>query len=345
VRLLNGNTHKKIGVLACALASTVPVVNSSPILNNSYIDLPKGISIVGLAIAGVAALLADADCKESKIHKINPITGIAGQGIEWVRGAFNLIIKIFFTFGIAFFLFVRSSEIMKQLSTIAYLRPYTDFIIYGLIVLFILLGLANDRALKSIPIVGLIYTELSSVIYRAAVMVKRAFITLCYVGTGIFIIIYNTVHGHDMVLYLSGLVLIAVIVFPHRSFTHSILEGFPIITFVAISILDRLGYGHFSGAFFIGYASHMLLGDVFTNDGVPLFYLIPRTLEITGVDAQMSRYTWYTIIDRILKFKIRIPIMATGTKSGNLLETAYVTALLGITIVSFIKYGASIRLI
>lgn len=55
---------------------------------------------------------------------------------------------------------------------------------------------------------------------------------------------------------------------PHRTFSHSI-EGFVL----ASLIFYNLGFYSGNGwAFAVGYASHLWLSDIFTSEGVPLFY-------------------------------------------------------------------------
>jgi inner membrane protein len=59
----------------------------------------------------------------------------------------------------------------------------------------------------------------------------------------------------------------------HRTFSHSLLSIF-VIYFLLKEIESIINISHISFFATLGYASHTFLGDLFTKQGVPLFYPI-----------------------------------------------------------------------
>jgi len=79
---MNGRSHQKIAMLSYAIVATIPAINSIGLFNNKYIQVPMGISLIGLGISGLAGLLVDADSQHSKISHMNPLTSTSNKVIH-----------------------------------------------------------------------------------------------------------------------------------------------------------------------------------------------------------------------------------------------------------------------
>ncbi|RCX10409.1 LexA-binding, inner membrane-associated putative hydrolase, partial [Anaerobacterium chartisolvens] len=170
----------------------------------------------------------------------------------------------------------------------------------------------------------------------------RAVMFLAYAGCGAAILIYNLNSTGDGVVYLAGLLLIATAIFPHRSFLHST-EGLVLYSICAFYLAGKLGYAYLGNAFFLGYASHLYLADMFTKEGIPLS-VIPMILKKAGVHKVLKKYTLYRAVYGVLDIRLRLPLSSTGSKSGDRLEGAYVLLLLIACAAAFLISGAGISI-
>lgn len=356
-----GWTHFKVGVTTCAIAATVPALSGLSLISNKFINIsmPGEITLAGLVTAGIAAYLTDADSQHSKINQMNPATGLINEGIEKTEAIIKDLVKFLITFSLAYLLFRYSPNLISELAAIvsnstkatipalarvSNARIAASFIIYSLAALLVISGVTNESFIKGIPVIGDAYKSIISGIEAASSLLKRLAMIVVYAGTGIWVMLYNYQYNNEFGMYVVGFLAIAIAIFPHRSFMHSVLEGLPIVTFSAAYVLTKLGYPSLTGAFFIGYASHILLTDIFTKEGVPLSVL-PKVLEKTGLHGKLNKYKIYELLHAILSVRLRIPLMSTGTKMGNKLEFIYSTAMFFIAVAVYAVYGGVIRII
>ncbi|MEW9123796.1 MAG: metal-dependent hydrolase [Thermotaleaceae bacterium] len=334
--------HIKIGVLSYILVNTLPYFSKIPFIHGGRGE----ITVAAACAAGAAALMVDADSQHSKINQLNPITGTAnkaiGSGEEFLRN----ILKMVFTIGTGITILYLREEIYSALYSIQQLRSYINWIIYGAAALFLLLGISGkngERKLRNIPILGKAYKGVLSIINQGGNLLKRSLMVISYGGVSLWILRYNYYHSQDPMLYIIGGLFIAAVIFPHRSFFHS-LEGLLVFGAAVTYLTRKIGYPQLNQAFIIGYFSHIYLADILTKEGVPLSS-IPMIFEKIGLHKLFKRYVLYRTIHKILSTRLRLPIMSTGTTSGNVIEEAYSLSLLVLSVVSFMVFGAEIRLI
>lgn len=155
-----------------------------------------------------------------------------------------------------------------------------------------------------------IITFLSIIIIESKLthnVLRKIFLSL------IFILLAGCLYLIKAQIYLILFILILSI-FPwlkHRSFSHSIFS-IGVIYFILnqIELLYNISHLSFFGT--LGYSSHILLGDLFTKQGVPLFY---------------------PISDK----KISLGFLRVGGFISNLLEILFILVLLSLIIYSIIK--------
>lgn len=337
---MNGRAHWKIATLSCAIVSIIPVVNKLAIFNNKFIHVPSGVSIVGLGIAAIAGLAVDADSQHSMINHMNPVTGSANGIIGMVENLLKLAVRLILGVGMGWIVYKYSKVIIHQLEAIKAVKQYATIITYTLAGLLVFCGIASERILIRIPIIGLLYSSISGVIDSGANVVKRVSNFIIYGGSAAFIIIYNMRNTNDINLYIIALLLIAIAIFPHRTFLHSI-EGTVVFSISISYLLNKIGYKYLTGYFVVGYLSHIYWADSLTKEGVPLFstpIILKMILEKFGIKNN--------VIDRLAKFKIRLPpSVSTGSPTGNLFETVYIFALVVVVIIAYKVYGPAIRII
>lgn len=339
-----GKSHLKIGVLSGVMVATVPILNSFPLFNNQFIHVPKGINVAGVALAALGALMVDADSQHSKINHMNVATGVFNEGVGFLEKILKTIINMIFTAGLGAFILYNSSTFIKQISAISKLRPYAYYITFGVAYMLILAGIMGIRIARYIPLFGAIYVLITEAIANIAALLKRAWMFLIYVGGGICIMYYNFSHLNDPMIYLIGFLCIAIAIFPHRSFLHSI-EGVILFTIAASYVLYKIGYGYLNGYFFIGYASHIYWADIFTAEGVP-FSIIPMLLKRLKLKDVLMKFKAYRIIDKILNIRLRVPPhVRTGSEGGNAFEAIYVFSFLILAVLAFDKYGGVIKIL
>ncbi|MTI53771.1 metal-dependent hydrolase [Geosporobacter ferrireducens] len=337
-----GRTHFQVGILSYVLASTVPHIANLPVIGGGRGE----INIAAACIAGAAALMADVDSQHSKINQMNPVVGSANKLVDTGEDILKRLLSIIFTLGIGSGILFFRSDIIKMLWYFDKIKPYAEGITYGAAAFFLILGVCGregTRVLTKLPLIGNIYTGITTGINKGSALLKRMMMIIIYGGAGLWIIGYNASHGKDPYLYLVGALFIAAVIFPHRSFFHSI-EGFLIFTAAVSYLSNRIGYPEFRYAFMIGYISHLYFTDIFTKEGVPLSVL-PRILEKIGLHKRLRKFKLYSLLHQVLSIRLRVPLISTGTKLGNIFEKGYVLTLLVTSIVSFVIFDGSIKLI
>lgn len=340
---MNGGAHWKIASLSYAIIATVPILTALPIFNNSVLHIAKGVSLVELSVAAIAGMAVDADTEHSKISHMNPALNAVNGVIGFIENIIKFIIKVIIGLGLGLLIFKYSKPIINNISSIKSIKQYATLITYSLAAIFIFAGVANERILKKIPVVGFIYKQISISINKITNILKRLCYFFIYAGSGAFLIMYNFNHLNDKNLYIIAVLLIAIAIFPHRSFLHSI-EGIIVFTISISYLLEKIGLGSLKGAFVIGYTSHIYWADIFTKEGVPLLStprLIVKALKKLGFHGKYLK-----VLDRISNFNLKLPpFISTGSVSGNLFEAVYVLVLLAIAIISYKTYGGQIRII
>jgi len=334
---MNGKSHQKIAMLSYAIVATIPMVNSLPLFNNKYIHVPMGISLVGLATAGLSGLLVDADSQHSKINHMNPLSGTSNKVISDIEKLLKVLLRILLGVGLGSTILWYSKTIIGEFEGIKYISKYAQIITYAISFIFIVLGITSERNFKRIPIIGPVYKKLSSIISVESNDFIRITIFLSYALSSAILAIYNFTNLKDPNIYLICILLIGIATFPHRTFLHSI-EGVTIFTISASYVFNKLGYEYLTGCFFVGYVSHIYWADIFTKEGVPVLSMprfIAELLRKLGFHNKLVH-----VLEKIGKFKLKLPPhITTGSDTGNLFEVIYILILFVIVVIGFVSYG------
>ncbi|MCB2295043.1 metal-dependent hydrolase [Clostridium algoriphilum] len=340
---MNGSSHQKIAMLSYAIVATIPIINSMPIFSNKYIHVPMGISLIGLGTAALAGLIVDADSQNSKISRMNPLTGTSNKIISNIDNSLKLLLRLLLGVGFGALILWYSKTIIGSLIKIKYIGKYAEMCTYFMSFIFIVLGVINEKSFKKIPIIGFVYKKLSSTISVGSNNFKRIAMFLTYIGSSIILAIYNFTNLNDAFIYLICILLICIATFPHRTFLHSI-EGVTIFTISASYVFNKLGYEYLTGCFFVGYVSHIYWADIFTKEGVPILSMprfIAELLKRLGLHNK-----FVNILEKIGRFKLKLPPhITTGSDTGNLFEVIYIIALFIVAVIGFSVYGGGFRVI
>jgi len=340
---MNGRSHQKIAMLSYAIVATVPIINSMTIFNNRYIHVPMGISLIGLCTASLSGLLVDADSQNSKINHMNPLTGTSNKVVNNIEKLLKLFLRLFLGIGLCALTLIYSTTIISQLARINYIGSYAKLCTYFMAFIFLVIGITNEKFYKKIPIIGLIYKKISSIISKGSNNFKRTTMFLTYISSSAILVLYNITNANDIFIYIICILLICIAVFPHRSFLHSI-EGIIVFTISASYIFNKLGYEYLTGCFFVGYVSHIYLGDIFTKEGIPILSS-PRFIVVLLKKIGIHNNFIYAF-EKIGKFKLKLPPhITTGSDTGNLFEVIYIIVLIIIVIMSLKVYGGQFRII
>ncbi|MGH4051240.1 MAG: metal-dependent hydrolase [Clostridium sp.] len=352
---MNGRSHQKIAMLSYAIVATIPAINSMIIFNNRYIRIPMGITLMGLGAAAVSGLIVDADSQNSMISQINPLTSASTKVINNIGDLLRLLLRLLLGLGSCALILWYITPITNWLTSIKYIGEfshiysyenihlYAKVFTYFLSLIFLILGLTNERIYKKIPIIGSVYRKLSKSISKSSHNFKRITLMLTYVIVSIILAIYNYTNINDIYVYLICILLICIAAFPHRSFLHSI-EGVIVFTISASYVFDKLGQKYLTGCFFIGYISHIYWADIFTKEGVP-FLSLPRFIA-QALKKLGFRNIFVITLEKIGKLKLRLPPhISTGSEYGNLFEVIYILFLFTVAIIGFLVYGVDFRLI
>lgn len=332
-----GKTHLKIGILSYCLVLTIPLFAAVPYITQN------GISLVQIIIAGIAALMPDADSQHSYINRLNPVTGAANKAVDVSESILIKIISFSFTIGIGGLIIFNPGTLIKMFISAGISYNKSKILVYLIGVILVLLGLVGikgERILKRIPIVGYIYKLVIKNTKSITSIIRKYLLKLIYISIGAWIILYNVNKYNDFNLYLIGTIFLGIAVFPHRSFLHST-EGLIALTIAVHYLSNKIGYVQATPAFFIGYFSHLYLADIFTKEGIPLS-IMPRILKKTGIHAVMKKFKVYMIIYKIINIRLVVPIMSTGSKKGDLIENSYVFALVAAFIIAAVKFNIEI---
>ncbi|MFT5872063.1 MAG: hypothetical protein ACI8WT_000990 [Clostridium sp.] len=340
---MNGKSHQKIAMISYAIVATIPVINAMPIFNNKYIHIPMGISIIGLFTAGMAGLLVDADSQHSKINHMNPLTGTSNKVISGIDKLLKLFLRLLLGVGIGALILLYSKTIIDTLTRMKYIGMYAHIFTYSMSFIFIVLGVTNEKIFKKIPLIGLVYKKISAMISVNSHNFKRKTMFLTYACSSIVLAIYNFTNLNDINIYIICILLICIVIFPHRTFLHSI-EGVTIFTISASYIFNKLGYEYLTGCFFVGYVSHIYWADILTKEGVPILSsprLIAELLKKMNLHNKFVHF-----LERIGKFKLKLPPhITTGSDTGNLFEVIYIIVLFVVAVIGFSVYGGDFRVI
>ncbi|MGH4121981.1 MAG: metal-dependent hydrolase [Clostridium sp.] len=340
---MNGKSHQKIAMLSYAIVATIPIVNSMPIFNNEYIHIPMGISLIGLATAGLAGLVVDADSQHSKINHMNPLTSASNKVINNLEKILKLLLRLFLGVGLGALILWYSKTIIWELEKIKFIGEYAYIFTYFTSFILIVLGVTNERFFKKIPVIGSIYKKLSAIISVGSNDFIRISIFLTYAGSSLILAIYNFTNLNDSNIYLICILLIGIATFPHRTFLHS-LEGVAIFNISASYVFNKLGYEYLTGCFFVGYISHIYWADIFTKEGVPILSM-PRFIAVLlkklGFHNNLVQF-----LEKIGKLKLKLPPhITTGSDVGNLFEVIYILLLFLVVVIGFTVYGGEFRVI
>jgi len=352
---MNGRSHQKIAMLSYAIVATIPAINSMMIFNNKYIHIPMGISLIGLGTAALSGLIVDADSQNSKISQMNPVTGASTKVISYIENLLRLLLRLLLGLGSCALILWYSNPIISWLTSIKYISEfshmysyenihlYAKIFTYSLSLIFLILGIINEKIYKKIPIIGSIYKELSKEINKSSHNFKRIALLLTYVSASVILAIYNYTNLNDVYVYLICILLVSIAAFPHRSFLHSI-EGVIAFTISASYVFDKLGQNYLTGCFFVGYISHIYWADIFTKEGVP-FLSLPRFIAKALKKLRLHNIFVITL-EKMGKLKLKLPPhMITGSEFGNLFEVIYILFLLAVVIIGFLVYGGEFRVI
>ena len=340
---MNGKSHQKIAMLSYAIVATIPIVNSMPLFNNRYIQVPMGISLIGLTTAGLSGLLVDADSQHSKINHINPLTGTSNKVINHVERLLKLLLRIMLGVGLGFIILWYSKTIIEELEKVKYIGSYAHTFTYFISIILIALGLTSERAFKKVPVIGPIYRNLAAIINEGSHDFIKITMFLTYALSSIILAIYNFTNLKDPNIYFICILLIGIASFPHRTFLHSI-EGVIIFTISASYAFNKLGYDYLTGCFFVGYISHIYWADILTKEGVPILSMprfIAQLLKKLGIHNK-----FVNVLEKIGKFKLKLPPhITTGSDSGNLFEVIYILILFVVFVIGFTIYGGKFTVI
>ncbi len=304
-----GKTHLKIGILYYLLTAWISTVLVVPLLSPYRIE----VGALGLLAASFGAIFPDADEQHSLINSRNPIFKISNKTINYINKTIKWIV------GFLFF-FIPAALIVRYMN---FYKGYTIGLMTLSIALFIM-ALNNLKVGRKFPGIATIFRFLDYRFNR----IKKLIMMCFYLGIGGFSIYYgymnNQVQG-----YIWGLIFAVIAVLPHRTFLHAP-EGLLLITLGMKYLLNSIGRPDVVGPFFIGYFSHLYLGDIFTNSGIPVSS-IPIFLKKFNLHRSLNS------LYKVLNKRISIPIMSTGSRLGNIIEVIYIFSLLGLTVFVYSK--------
>ena len=158
---------------------------------------------------------------------------------------------------------------------------------------------------------------LSAIITFVAIIIIEAKLTHTFLRkvflSLIFILLAICLYIIEVEIYFTIFCLMLSI-FPwlkHRSFSHSIFATI-IVYFLLkqIELITNINNLSFYGT--IGYASHMFLGDLFTKQGIPIFYPLSEK-------------------------KISLGFLTVGGPFSNFIEKSFIFVLIGLIIFSILK--------
>lgn len=183
---------------------------------------------------------------------------------------------------------------------------YKIFIYFvNVLIFFISININNNFYISAIvTFVAIIIIE-SKITHM---LIRKIFLSLIFILLAVSLYFINA----DLYFVLFALIFAFFPWLKHRSFSHSIFAVI-IIYFLLkqIELVFNLDYLSLYGT--IGYGSHIFMGDLFTKQGVPLFYPISSK-------------------------KISLGFLKVGSKLSNYTEFIYVFVLFGIVAITLYKF-------
>lgn len=311
-----GKTHYKVGVLYYVILAGICTYIVIPFISPLNINITP----LGIIASILGALFPDADEQNSMINSRNPIFKASNRSINSINRKIKWIIGFLFFSSLAVLVFI-------------YMKINNNYRVelIMIVVLLLLMGFNTLKIGRKTPVLSYIYKALDKGAYR----IKKFIMIIIYSAIGIWALFYGYNNG-EIQGYIWGSIFIIIAVFPHRTLLHAP-EGLILSTFGVRYASTSIGDSSLVVAFFIGYFSHLYLGDIFTNSGVPIssFPLIMRRLKIHDI---LKEYNSYKNLYKILSFRLKIPIMKTGSKFGSFIENSYVVLLVLLAI--YIHYKA-----
>lgn len=297
-----GRTHLKIGVLYYLLLAWVSTSMVVPFFKLE-------VTLAAIIAAAIGSLFPDADEDHSLINSKNPIFKASNKAIKYA----NLQIKKIVGF---IFFITPVIGIMYHINKIK--RLPRGLVLIGII--FIILAFNSLKVGRYTPILSQIFKCIDS----GANAIRKLFMVSIYVFIGAACI-YYTVKTDSPLGMIWGAIFIAIAIFPHRTFLHAP-EGL-ILSTVGVKFLGMVaGRPNIYIPFMIGYITHLYLADIFTNSGVPLSSL-PIIFKKLGIHDAFNKNKLYKKLYNLLDARLKIPIMSTGSKLGNLIEWSYVVGM------------------
>lgn len=314
---MTGKTHYKLGILYYIIFSILPLAVSVPIIRGN-----AEISLASIGAAALGALIADSDTEKSLINRANPVTRGTAKIANATQRIMKMILKLIIGVAAGSLILFNRTQIADFFGN----NKRTNIIICLVAFICIFSGAANEKVIKRIPVLSLIYRMCSEISRATLNMVKRFSIITIYFSIGIGLVIYNLNSGNRIIIYVAAVILFGTAIFPHRAFLHSI-EGFILYTFLAVNIAEAFAHPQLGNAFVIGYFSHLYLADILTNSGVPVS-VVPRILKKTFIHTKLKKFAPYKLFIKVLDSKISASVMSTGTPAGNVFELVYCMVLL-----------------
>lgn len=331
---MTGKTHMRVGMLSYLIFVLSGVAMLLP-----FATMGNKITLAGVLIAGIAALMPDMDTQRSKINQYNVILNTQNKIFEtiekWVLMGFRMILTI--GLGVVLVVYAGNIENFFRWSGVKFIEDISKSWIIGLGIVFGLIGVLNNKLIKKIPGLNGLYALIEHGVETAIDWIKKVATRLVYIALAGFLVYYNYNHWNTISVYLFAVLLIGVSIFPHRTFTHSICEGLIIFSIIAYNAFRAIGYSYLGWCFIIGVFSHLVLTDGITKEGIYIS-VIHKVLYKLGVGRLLEKLKWYKKFSNFLDtVKIRIPLMSTGGKWGNIFEVCYVIVLSIIVVVLYVN--------
>lgn len=316
-----GKTHYRLAILYYLMLCSIPALASIPLLSGI-----NSISLAGILVAFLGAIWPDADTHHSLINNYNPITGVPNKLVDRTVKMILALVRLALTFGLSGILLYKLNYLVENLSSIGVPKDHAIKAIYVSTAVLFLAGMLGEGFIRLIPGLSQIYLSSKKYLRIAADYVKRFVFLIAYVSCAIYMIVRNYNGSGSLAIYLGAVYIIIVAVFPHRTFLHSV-EGLILSTYFAFKIFSEIGSPYLATIFMVSYATHLYLADAFTVQGVHIFF-IGYLLKKSALHHKLIQKQWYKYLFTVLNFRLRIPLVATGTPSGARIEFAYVILIL-----------------
>lgn len=235
----------------------------------------QALAIENVAVAAIAAIIADVDEPGAMFNRLNPVTGSLYVGERLAVMAMNG----FFLVGLACLFWTNRAYVMHQPAEI----------------------LAG-----ALVAVGLVMACATSWIRHWLRVLVRFSVRGLNLGAGIALLYFS--EGNPGMI-LPGVFLILAGLCRHRTILHSP-EAVVLLTLGAYTLFSQIGRPELAIPVLVGYCTHLYLGDILTDDGVPLSaipYLLKTVNRVLPVIEPLIRSRFVRLLDR----KLRIPLFVT----------------------------------